>query len=128
MNVAATVGGSPVPVSEVDAREAVLRACPQTAALPRPNTSEGRQLRRWLTQLLVPERVVAVEAVALGVDGSAAPGEADVLPDLTARLEIGSIAAGALAGPLARALFAKVTADVDVSADAVADYHRRNPG
>lgn len=129
MSVAATVAGSPVPVSEVDAREAVLRASPQTAALPRPGTSEGRQLRRWLTQILVTERVIDAEAAALGVTVTAAtPTEEDLLPDLTARLEIGSVAAGALADPLARAVFARVTADVDVDAAAVADYHRRNPG
>ena len=44
--IAATVDGQPVPVEVIDAREAVLRASPQTAALPRPGTSEGRQLRR----------------------------------------------------------------------------------
>jgi [acyl-carrier-protein] S-malonyltransferase len=124
---AATVAGDPVAVDEVDAREAVLRAGPQTAALPRPGTSEGRQLRRWLTQLLVTERVIAREAVALGVTASGAPAEAEVLPDLTARLEIGSIAASALADPLARALYAHVTAGVDVTDETVADYHRRNP-
>lgn len=128
MSVAATVDGSPVPVAEVDAREALLRASPQTAALPRPNTSEGRQLRRWLTQLLVTEKVVAVEASALGVRAGDAPPVADVLPDLTARLEIGSIAAAVLADPLARALYAAVTAGVDVTGDAVAGYRRRNPG
>lgn len=128
MSLAATVAGAPVPVSEVDAREAVLRASPQTAALPRPGTSEGRQLRRWLTQLLVTERVVAAEAASLGVDVTAAtPTESDLLPDLTARLEIGSIAASALSAPLARAVFARVTADVDVDDDTVADYQRRNP-
>jgi [acyl-carrier-protein] S-malonyltransferase len=127
MNLAATVAGSPVPVSEVDAREAVLRSSPQTAALPRPDTSEGRQLRRWLTQLLVTERVIAVEASALGVDAADAPGIEDLLPDLTARLEIGSIAAGALADPLARAVFAAVTAGVEVDHGTVADYRRRNP-
>lgn len=126
--IAATVDGAPVPVAEVDAREAVLRATPQTAALPRPGTSEGRQLRRWLTQLLVTERVIAVEAEALGVSASSDPGLSAVLPDLTARLEIGSIAAGVLNDPLARAVFAHVTADVEVSSEAVADYHRRNPG
>ena len=101
---------------------------PQTAALPRPGTSEGRQLRRWLTQLLVTERVMAAEAAALGVTVTdSTPTEEQLLPDLTARLEIGSIAAGALADPLARAVFAHVTADVDVDAETVADYHRRNP-
>ncbi len=82
MSVAATVAGTPVEVSEVDAREAVLRDAPQVAALPRPGTSEGRQLRRWLTQLVVTERVVAREAEALGVTVTAAtPTEDDLLPD-----------------------------------------------
>ena len=36
MTVVATVAGTPVPVDDVDAREAALRASPQTAALPRP--------------------------------------------------------------------------------------------
>ena len=66
--VAATVGGIPIRVDEVDAREAALRAGPVAATLPRAGTSEGRQLRRWLTQLLATERVVAAEAAALSVD------------------------------------------------------------
>lgn len=128
MTVAATVAGAPVPVEEVDAREAALRASPQTAVLPRPGTSEGRQLRRWLTQLLVTEKVVAAEAEALGVTVTdATPTEEQVLPDLPARLEIGSIAANTLADPVARALFAHVTAEIDVDAETVTDYHRRNP-
>ena len=128
MSVAATVAGAPVEVSEVDAREAVLRGAPQVAALPRPGTSEGRQLRRWLTQLVVTERVIAREAEALGVAAAAStPTEDELLPDPTARLEIGSVAAAALTDPLARALFAHVTRDVTVSDDAVADYHARNP-
>ena len=128
MSVAATVAGTPVEVSEVDAREAVLRSAPQVAALPRPGTSEGRQLRRWLTQLMVTERVIAREAEALGVTATAStPTEDELLPDSTARLEIGSIAAAALADPLARALFVTVTRDLTVSDDAVADYHARNP-
>jgi [acyl-carrier-protein] S-malonyltransferase len=123
----ATVDGVPVSVSEVDAREAELRAGPLAPALPARGTSEGRQLRRWLTQLLVTERVVAVEAAALGLDAAAAPREDELLPDMTARLEMGSVAASALANPLARALFAHVTAAVDVTDDDVADYHARNP-
>ena len=127
-SVAATVAGRPVEIAEVDAREVALRESPQTAALPRPGTSEGRQLRRWLTQLLVTERVVAAEAEALGVTVAAdTPDVETVLPDLTARLEIGSIAAGILADPLARAVYAAVTAGVDVDDQTVADYHRRNP-
>ena len=128
MRIAATVAGQPVAVAEVDAREAALRNSPQTAALPRPGTSESRQLRRWLTQILVTERVIAGEAEALGVAvGPDTPAIEELLPDLTARLEMGSVVAGVLADPLARAVFARVTSDVDVDVDVVADYHRRNP-
>ena len=48
-HVAATVAGFDVPVADVDAREARLRDAVPAAALPRAGTSEGRQLRRWLT-------------------------------------------------------------------------------
>ena len=123
----ATVAGAPVAVDEVDAREARLRGGPRAAALPAPGTSEGRQLRRWLTQLIVTERVVAAEAAARRLTTQSAPTEADLLPDVTARLEIGSVAAAALADPRARALFADVTAGVRVTEAEVADYHARNP-
>ncbi len=127
MRPVATVAGTPVPVDELDAAEARLRNGPRAAALPASGTSEGRQLRRWLTQLIVTERVVAAEAAARGLVARAAPTEAELLPDVTARLEIGSVAAAALADPRARAVFAAVTAAVQVSDDDVADYHARNP-
>ena len=123
----ATVGGDPIAVDEVDAAEARLRNGPAAAALPAGGTSEGRQLRRWLTQLIVTERVIAAEAAARGLTAGEAPAEAELLPDATARLEIGSVAAAALADPRARALFADVTAAVQVSDDDVAGYHARNP-
>jgi len=139
--IVATVGGVPVAVGEVDAREAALRATALSDALPAAGTSEGRQLRRWLTQLLVTERVIAMEAAARNLSPSAVPSDAaargpgsatipsekELLPDATARLEIGSVAAATLADPLARALFAHVTAEVEVSDDEVAGYHVRNP-
>jgi [acyl-carrier-protein] S-malonyltransferase len=127
MTIVATVGGVAVPESAVDDREAALRAGPAAAALPRRGTSEGRQLRRWLTQLLVTERVVAAEAASRGLAPQNAPGEDDLLPDNAARLEIGSVAAAVLSDPLARAVFADVTAAVDVTAAEVTDYHARNP-
>jgi [acyl-carrier-protein] S-malonyltransferase len=77
--------------------------------------------------LIVTERVVAVESAARGVSTDGAPAEDDLLPDITARLEIGSIAAATLADPRARALFVHVTADVDISDDDIAAYHDRNP-
>jgi [acyl-carrier-protein] S-malonyltransferase len=127
MTVAATVGGAPVLVDEVDAREERLRGSRLASSLPRRDTSEGRQLRRWLTQLLVTERVVKVEAANRGLAADSAPAEEELLPDTTNRLEIGSIAASVLADPLARALFASVTAAVDITDADVADYVERNP-
>jgi [acyl-carrier-protein] S-malonyltransferase len=127
IHLVATVAGTPVRVEEVDAAEARLRDGPRAAALPANGTSEGRQLRRWLTQLIVTERVVAGEAAARGLTARDAPSETDLLPDVTARLEIGSVAAAALADPRARALFAHVTAAVQVTEADVADYHARNP-
>lgn len=126
-HLVATVAGTPIAVGEVDAREARLRAGPRAAALPARGTSEGRQLRRWLTQLIVTERVVATEAAARGLTAADAPAEAELLPDLTARLEIGSVAAAVLADPLARALFVDVTTEVAVSDADVRNYHTRNP-
>lgn len=127
MSVAAVVGGVPIPASEVDARENVLRASKLASSVPRHGTSEGRQLRRWLTQVLVTERVVAAEARARVLTAEGAPAEAELLSDTVCRLEIGSVAAAVLADPLARALFANVTADVDVNDAEVDDYQARNP-
>ena len=124
---AARVAGKPVFIKEIDDREATLRAGNRASALPRPGTSEGRQLRRWLTQLAVAERVVADEAAARGLSGHGAPGQDEVLPDTAARLEIGSVAAATLGTPLARAVFEEVTAAVDVSDTQVIAYHARNP-
>jgi [acyl-carrier-protein] S-malonyltransferase len=126
-HVAATVAGFDVPVADIDAREAALRGTSPPGSLPRAGTSEGRQLRRWLTQLLVTERVIAAEAAEAGLTADDAPTEAQLLPDDSARLEIGSVAAGALSDPLARAMFICVTGAVDVSDAEVAEYHARNP-
>jgi [acyl-carrier-protein] S-malonyltransferase len=125
LDVAATVAGRPVTVAEVDARERLVRDRAPEHALPRPGTREGRQLRRWLTQVLVAERVVADEAEGLSVER--APAEAELLPDTLAHMEIGSVAAATLAGAAGRAVFAHVTSGIAVSADEVADYHARNP-
>ena len=50
-------------------RRPAARIAVPAASLPRAGTSEGRQLRRWLTQLLVTERVIAAEAAARRTDG-----------------------------------------------------------
>jgi [acyl-carrier-protein] S-malonyltransferase len=127
VTIAAMVGGIPVRVDEVDAREDRLRGSRLASSLPRRDTSEGRQLRRWLTQLLVTERVVAAEAATRGLTADGAPCEDELLPDTTTRLEIGSIAASVLADPMARALFVSVTAAVNITDAEVQDYLERNP-
>jgi [acyl-carrier-protein] S-malonyltransferase len=126
-HVAATVAGHDVRVADVDLRESRLRDAVPAAVLPRAGTSEGRQLRRWLTQLMVTERVIAAEAAAAGLTAVGAPAEDELLPDNSARLEIDSVAAAALADPLARVMFAHVTSTVDVSEADIAGYHERNP-
>jgi [acyl-carrier-protein] S-malonyltransferase len=121
------VDGTAVSVAAVAEREAHLRNSRLVSSLPRPDTSEGRQLRRWLTQLLVTERVVTAEATARGLCADGAPAEAELLPDTVTRLEIGSVAASVLANPLARALFADVTAGAGATSAEVDGYRRRNP-
>lgn len=123
-HVAATVAGEAVTIADVDDRERAVRGRAAEHALPPPGTAEARQLRRWLTQVLVAERVVAREAAGLGGD---APTEVELLPDTVARMEIGSVAAATLATSKGRAVFARVTARVQVGDEEVAGYHARNP-
>ncbi len=103
------------------------RGTAPAASLPLAGTSEGRQLRRWVTQLIVTEKVVAFEAARMGIHAEGAPTLAEVLPTASARLEVGSVIAAVLADPLARSLFAYVGADVTVSDDEVARFHAGNP-
>jgi [acyl-carrier-protein] S-malonyltransferase len=128
MSVVATVGGTPVDESEVDLRERELRAGPVRNTLPRPHTSEGRQLRRWLVQVLVAERLVAEEAAARRLSGADAPDLAAIAPDRAAMLGLGSVAADLLTrDPVARAVFRAVTAELAVSDADVERYYRANP-
>lgn len=126
MTAVAWVGGEPVDVSEVDGREVELRSGRVAPALPRARTGEGRQLRRWLVQVLVAERLVAHEAAARGL--SAGPGLAAVAADRVAMLGLGSVAADVLSrSSVARAVFVAVTAEVTVSEEAVVGFYSRNP-
>ncbi|MFL6123128.1 peptidylprolyl isomerase [Actinophytocola sp.] len=118
MTAVAWVSGMPLLVSEVDGREAFLRGGPVAAVLPRERTGEGRQLRRWLVQVLAAERLVAAEARMRGL--SAGRPLSEIAPDRAAMLGLGSVAADLLTrDPLARAVFLAVTADVTVPPGAV---------
>jgi len=124
----AWVGDSPIDVSEVDVRESALRTGPVASTLPRARTSEGRQLRRWVVQVLVAERLVRREAEARGLTPDDAPDLVELAPDRAAMLGLGSVAADVLTrNPLARAVFVAVTAEVRVSDVDIERFYTANP-
>ncbi|MGI5238025.1 DUF7158 domain-containing protein [Dactylosporangium sp. CA-139066] len=122
--VAAHVGERAVLVADVEARLAALRAGPYAARLPHPATAEGRNLRRWLVQVLVTEAVLEDEARRRGLSAAAA----DPPPaSLGAALRMGGVTAAVLAvHPLAAAVRSAVTADVAVPQDELRSYYERN--
>lgn len=123
MTPVAWVAGTPLDVSEVDTREAAVRSGPAQAALPAIDSSEGRQLRRWLVQLMAAECLVAAEHPA-----NDAPPLEELAENTAALLELGSVAATLLAqNPLARAVFRAVTDDVRIPPERIIAYHAGNP-
>jgi [acyl-carrier-protein] S-malonyltransferase len=124
-HTAAWVGEAPVPAAEVDAQLDLLRAGPRAALLPVANSAEGRQLRRWATQVVVTRQLLEIEAAAL--DPRPVPPFEAIVSDRQEALELGGIVAHVLAhsGP-ARRVFADVTRSVQASSHDVADYYSRN--
>ncbi|GII76300.1 malonyl CoA-ACP transacylase [Sphaerisporangium rufum] len=127
------MGERPIPVALVDARERELRSGPLAARLPPPGGAEGRNLRRWLVQMLVAEALVEQEAAALGlpaaVSGSppAVNGPAAGGLTLPAALRSGGVAAALLvAMPLARAVRTALTAGLRVPEEEIRAYYDRN--
>ena len=57
MSVAAWVDGEPIGSDEVDDRLARLRSRDRAGSLPVADSREGRQLRRWVAQVAVVERI-----------------------------------------------------------------------
>jgi [acyl-carrier-protein] S-malonyltransferase len=124
-HVAAWVGPAPVLVAEVDAALDRLHAGPRAGLLPVADSPEGRQLRRWATQVVVTRRLLEDAAAEL----CCGPGPADdaIVPDRQAALELGGIVANVLARSApARLVFAEVTRSVEASASDVAAYYARN--
>ena len=123
--VAAWVGETPIAVTEVDVHLERLRAGPRAALLPVADSPEGRQLRRWATQVVVTRHLLEVEAAALG-PAPVPPREA-VMSDRQAALDFGGIVANVLADSgAARMVFAEVTGSVQASSEEVAAYYSRN--
>lgn len=118
---AAWVGDHRIEVTDVDAEVTRLREGPRAALLPVAESSEGRQLRRWVTQTLVARAVLDQEARLRGLDDE--PPTAVALPDRMAATALGGVVASVLrsSGP-ARAVYADVTRDVAVS-DAEAEAY-----
>ncbi|GGM77477.1 hypothetical protein ACFFX1_52565 [Dactylosporangium sucinum] len=123
--VAARVGDRPIAVAAVEERLAAMRRGPFAARLPHPDTAEGRNLRRWLVQVLVTEAVVEHEAAALGVLPAADDGPRPLT--LAEALRTGGVTAAVVAAhPLARALRDRVAPPRPAPDEVAADYHRRN--
>jgi [acyl-carrier-protein] S-malonyltransferase len=124
--VIGTVAGRGVPAELLEQRLAAMYASPAAVALPARGDMEWRRLRRWVAQLLLTEALVRAEADRLGVTAEAAP-PADVA-EAVRLAATGSLAAVALsAQPLARALFDRVSREIDVDESAVRAYYDRNP-
>lgn len=108
---AAWVDGVPLKSVDVDARMAVMRAADRAGALPAEGTREWRQLRRWVTQVLVVERLCRAEVPPTSAEwGAIAPTRADAVA-------LGSVAAAAWASEPAVPLAAEaVTREVRLDA------------
>ena len=124
-HVAAWVGGTPVPIAEVDAQLDRLRAGPHAGLLPVADSAEGRQLRRWATQVVVTRHLLELESAARGL--APAHRVEAVVPDRAAAMELGGIVANVLAhSPPAQTVFVEVTRSVRATAEDVASYYSRN--
>ncbi|MEU4602019.1 hypothetical protein AB0F43_03460 [Kribbella sp. NPDC023972] len=147
--VMAYLNGEPLARELLDERLAVLRSGDASCVLPRPDSREGRQLTRWVAQVVLTEQLCLDElrrrANAVPQPQDAAPrpqdaapatsgGARDVAPEaeslgsvetdpigVATAIAVGSITAAALAGSEAvRRVAALVTADVRIPAEQLA--------
>jgi [acyl-carrier-protein] S-malonyltransferase len=111
--VMAYLNGEPVPRELLDERLAALRAGDAACVLPRPDSREGRQLTRWVAQVILTEQLCVDE---LSRRGDAVPAGAVKSLDVSTAIAVGSITAAALAGsePVRR-VAALVSSDVRIS-------------
>ncbi|MFC0622937.1 DUF7158 domain-containing protein [Kribbella deserti] len=124
------VSTTPVDRALLDERMAALRAGDEAGVLPRAETRDGRQLTRWVAQVVLTEELCADELRRRGhtdADGATgghagedangdAGGDAGPL-DVSTAIAIGSITAAALAGSaVVRRVAELVSADVRIPA------------
>jgi len=113
VTAAAWVDGSAIAAAEVDERLARLRSRDGASSLPVPDSREGRQLRRWVAQVAVVERVCEREVAARGEGASAGALGALTKADAAA---LGSIVAAAWTNsPAVPRAAALVTGDLTVA-------------
>ena len=113
--IAAYVRGEPVTVDEIEARLAQVRASGFGARLPDQATAEGRNARRWVTQRVCAERLVAAELGAAREAGGALT--------ITRALGVGGVAAAVLT---VRPDAARVVVAPEPDEAAVCGYYERN--
>ncbi|MEV0533851.1 hypothetical protein [Kitasatospora sp. NPDC050463] len=118
--------GHPLPRTELDRRLAALRSGPRAAALPRPGSSEDRQLTRWVAQVVLTEELCAAVCTERGLPLAT---DTPARLDQQAAVELGSITAAAYEDSAAvRAVYEAVTADVRPRPDEVAHYRAMTAG
>jgi [acyl-carrier-protein] S-malonyltransferase len=122
VTAAAWVDDEPLAAAEIDARLDRLRCRDRARSLPDPHTREGRQLRRWVAQVAVVERLCEHSADSFVVDGAGIrcgsehePGVGEVVTRADAAA-LGSIVAAAWSNnPAVARAAALVTRDVTVA-------------
>jgi [acyl-carrier-protein] S-malonyltransferase len=125
VSVAAWVDGEAIGVDEVQERLDRLRGRDRAGSLPDADSREGRQLRRWVTQVAVVERLC--EHLTPGscsgphrnpypdrTNGTAASWPTGI-PTRADAAALGSIVAAAWANPAVSLAAAAVTSDVTLS-------------
>jgi [acyl-carrier-protein] S-malonyltransferase len=124
------VDGGAILVAEADARLAAMRTGPLASRLPTPDSAEGRNMRRWVAQVITVEAVIVREAgirtvVAEPCDGD--PRQVTLEQALTTGGDSGGVTAAVLAAnPTARTLRRVIVAEVDVGQASVRSYYERN--
>lgn len=117
MSVAAWVDDQPISTAEIDERLESMRSRDRAGSLPVADSREGRQLRRWMTQVAVVERLCAGELVRRSVsdpptDGSPPSESSTGIPSRADAVALGSIVAAAWAHPAVPTAAEAVSRDV----------------